>query len=233
MAYCVNCGVKLASSEAECPLCRTPVINPNTSFDSSLSVQRPCKIETLPSLKINWRYLYKLIALILLLSALATLLCDFLVNGQISWSLYVIGSVVIIACPLSFFYFKAPYIPITICSIGIALFVMLFSWFSSGLHWYLYLALPFIMLVCLYLLLCTLLLRKWNKNTLRTIIVCSIFCIFALLSIECLIDLYLYNKIVLSWSLYVAFPIIIICVILGVISISPQLRDEIRKRIFI
>ena len=29
MAYCVNCGVKLATSEKKCPLCFTPIYHPN------------------------------------------------------------------------------------------------------------------------------------------------------------------------------------------------------------
>ena len=29
MSYCVNCGVKLDPSLVRCPLCNTPVINPN------------------------------------------------------------------------------------------------------------------------------------------------------------------------------------------------------------
>ena len=29
MSYCVNCGVELEASLKECPLCHTPVINPN------------------------------------------------------------------------------------------------------------------------------------------------------------------------------------------------------------
>ena len=29
MSYCVNCGVELDNSTLKCPLCDTPVINPN------------------------------------------------------------------------------------------------------------------------------------------------------------------------------------------------------------
>lgn len=29
MSYCVNCGVKLDPSLKRCPLCNTPVVNPN------------------------------------------------------------------------------------------------------------------------------------------------------------------------------------------------------------
>ena len=28
MSYCVNCGVELGPGARECPLCRTPVVNP-------------------------------------------------------------------------------------------------------------------------------------------------------------------------------------------------------------
>ena len=34
MSYCVNCGVKLASSERKCPLCNTVVYNPNIKEDN-------------------------------------------------------------------------------------------------------------------------------------------------------------------------------------------------------
>jgi len=29
MSYCVHCGVELAPSEESCPLCKTPVLDPN------------------------------------------------------------------------------------------------------------------------------------------------------------------------------------------------------------
>ena len=29
MSYCVNCGVKLEETLNKCPLCNTPIINPN------------------------------------------------------------------------------------------------------------------------------------------------------------------------------------------------------------
>ena len=36
MSYCVNCGVELTESANSCPLCDTPVINPNI-----LNAKRP------------------------------------------------------------------------------------------------------------------------------------------------------------------------------------------------
>ena len=44
MSYCVNCGVKLAKSEKKCPLCNTPVINPNKK-DVVFEPAYPCIVE--------------------------------------------------------------------------------------------------------------------------------------------------------------------------------------------
>ena len=33
MSYCVNCGVELDKTCSKCPLCNTPVYNPNQPID--------------------------------------------------------------------------------------------------------------------------------------------------------------------------------------------------------
>ena len=35
MSYCVNCGVELNPGARECPLCRTPVVNPSCPVDAA------------------------------------------------------------------------------------------------------------------------------------------------------------------------------------------------------
>ena len=37
MSYCVECGVKLEQSLKICPLCQTPVVNPNELITASNS----------------------------------------------------------------------------------------------------------------------------------------------------------------------------------------------------
>jgi len=46
MSYCVNCGVKLKSSEKKCPLCKTVVINPN-KHDNIYEASYPKRIENI------------------------------------------------------------------------------------------------------------------------------------------------------------------------------------------
>lgn len=45
MAYCVQCGVKLADSSTECPLCKTPVMLPPGVVEEALSPLFPQKLE--------------------------------------------------------------------------------------------------------------------------------------------------------------------------------------------
>ena len=35
MSYCVNCGVELDATASFCPLCHTPVVNPNQPVDGA------------------------------------------------------------------------------------------------------------------------------------------------------------------------------------------------------
>ncbi len=44
MSYCVHCGVKLAPSEARCPLCQTPVVDPVTPYDPSVPKEFPTRV---------------------------------------------------------------------------------------------------------------------------------------------------------------------------------------------
>ena len=56
MSYCVNCGVKLASSERVCPLCNTKVINPNI-MESDITSNYPDRLDSIKN--INLKYYYK------------------------------------------------------------------------------------------------------------------------------------------------------------------------------
>lgn len=93
MSYCVNCGVELDSSVKRCPLCRTLVINPNESTDIPSVPAYPTQEVVTVVRKI--RYLSALLISTILLTALVLCsLCNFIVAGQLNWSLYVIFSVI-------------------------------------------------------------------------------------------------------------------------------------------
>lgn len=230
MSYCVNCGVKLAASEKKCPLCNTVVYNPNIS-DDNYQPNYSDKVEKFKS--INYRYVVKLSILVLFILGVISLFCDLLITKSMTWSIYVICSVLYLSCHLSFITTKRLFMTMILELIGSELFLLVIAYLNGGMLWYKYLALPFILLVWLYIVLCIYLVKRKTKSLLRRIAFCLLFSSIALIIIETLVDLYLKNQISLSWSIYAMLPISIISVLIFILSFNKKLLDEIEQRIFI
>ena len=90
MSYCVNCGVKLDPSLERCPLCNTPVINPN-------EVSHTHPVPPFPKEKgqvevVKSKDLAILLSVSLTATAAVCGLLNLLVFSSSPWSLYVIGA---------------------------------------------------------------------------------------------------------------------------------------------
>ena len=48
MSYCVNCGVELDATASFCPLCHTPVYNPNQPVDETSPKPFPTERKEVP-----------------------------------------------------------------------------------------------------------------------------------------------------------------------------------------
>ena len=96
MSYCVNCGVELNPAARECPLCRTPVLNPSCPVDAdapSFFPTRRCSL------------LVSAVLVLLALGLFAVLtefLCDRYLKGVWlpGWSMVVLASCVGLSIPL-------------------------------------------------------------------------------------------------------------------------------------
>lgn len=97
MSYCVHCGVKLAPSEARCPLCKTPVVDPVTPYDPSVPKEFPTRVRE-QHLEINPGATLVLAAVLLAVPSLICLFVDLLVSGGLTWSPYPIGAFLMIFC---------------------------------------------------------------------------------------------------------------------------------------
>lgn len=231
MSYCVNCGVKVDNSEPKCPLCGTLILNPNLNYNT-LNRPYPGTIED-PIKRIDWRYVLKLISLVLLLLSLITLLSDFLTTGSITWSIYVIASSTYLVLFLSFLYFKGYKLPMLISFVGLEFFILLIAQLNNGMKWYSYFALPFIFIIFLFVFLMITLLKRKNKSVLRIIAFSMLYISLSLIVIEILTDLYISNSIELIWSLYAVLPLGILGVVFFLLSFNKKVIEELRQRMFI
>ncbi len=91
MSYCVHCGVELAPSEESCPLCKTPVLDPNQPWSEPEERPYPERLEVVPT-KIDHRYGAKLASLFLLIPMAAVLFSDLILDQHMTWSAYVLGA---------------------------------------------------------------------------------------------------------------------------------------------
>lgn len=230
MSYCVNCGVKLANSEKKCPLCNTVVINPNIKG----KIYEPVYSNEIERIKsVNFKFIAKICYIVLFVLALITLICDLVITHSISWSIYVIFSIICFGSILSYLYIKNTYISHTLGFVGIELLLFVIAYLNNGMHWFMYLVLPFIFILWIYIMLCTYLIKKIKRSLIRSIVLCLVVSSIAIIGIETCIDLFKCEIIHLTWSLYTILPILIISLLLYIISFNKKLLDEIKQRVFI
>lgn len=230
MSYCVNCGVKLKKSEKVCPLCNTKVINPNIINDD----YKPGYSSLVEEYnKINVKFLCKLITDILLVVASVTVLCDFIISKNLTWSIYVVASILYLDSKLTFVLFKKKFIPLLIELLSTEGLLFIIAYLNNGLHWFLYLVCPFIFIIWLYIILCIFIFSKKKFNFLRRFSLAFASISAVLLVIEGCIDLFKDEKIIFNWSIYAVLPIAIVSILIFIFSYNKKLIDEIKQRIFI
>ena len=144
--YCVKCGVKLKNGVKSCPLCDTPVWNPDSAKEESAypdHYPRAQKESNLPFAVI--------MTVICVLSILIILTVCLRLYGELRWGGYSIGGIAlfyIIAVLPSWFRRPAGEIFVPVDHAAAALFV-LYVCIRTGGSWYMSFAFPVIMTSCL------------------------------------------------------------------------------------
>ena len=94
MSYCVNCGVELDETASFCPLCHTPVYNPNQPVNEAAPKPFPTeRKEVPPSSKLP---IAILISTVLASVAVCCGILNLFLKTQHTWSLYVIGAAIML-----------------------------------------------------------------------------------------------------------------------------------------
>ena len=140
--YCIKCGVELADSERVCPLCGTRVFHPDLPCGQGEPPYPPDehpRHEEVSRIGVMF-----VVSVCMLLPAVISVLCDWRINGRITWSGFAVGGLVLLyilaALPM---WFKRPdpviFVPVDFAAI--ALFLLYVNYATGG-HWYLSFALP-------------------------------------------------------------------------------------------
>ena len=90
--YCINCGVKLAASEKKCPLCGTVPYHPDLPRESGEPLY---PVDQYPAEVVKPKVVQGAMLFFFLLPMVITLLVDLQVDGQVTWSGYVIGALIL------------------------------------------------------------------------------------------------------------------------------------------
>ena len=90
MSYCVNCGVELDATLKDCPLCNTPVINPQELVKAQK--RTPFPVEKVPVEMIKRKDMGLLVSIVLVAIALTCTGLNLLVFNKTYWSVTVVGA---------------------------------------------------------------------------------------------------------------------------------------------
>lgn len=232
MSYCVNCGVELEPSLQACPLCNTPVINPNERSKEIPPSPYPVNKGQVESVK--RKDLGILLSVVLIATSVTCLLLNLLVFHAALWSLLVIG---ICICLFVFtfpavFYSKTPlYISLLADGIAVAVYLFLISRLTSSAVWFWQLGLPIVILLTVMMELYTLLARILPftilSGALYLFVEIPAFCV----SLELLIRHLLNRSYAITWSAVVLTVCVIIDIALITILAKKRLRNEVRRRL--
>ncbi len=237
MSYCVNCGVELEPAEQKCPLCGTPVVNPNHPCDPHAWSAYPRRVqEAAPSL-LSRKTTAAVISAALVLPAGICLVCNYLITGAVTWSIYILLALAVVwvaSVPPLLIHRGTLFwaIGLDVAAVGGFLYVInRLTYPMTRTNWFDTLALPLLLLGAATVLFVSAAFRYRQPGKLYGCIVCVMTIGVLLLGVELITNAYLGKALSPHWSL----PILILCAILAlfliVIGRKIKLRNHIKKRL--
>lgn len=233
MSYCVNCGVELDPSLKKCPLCGTPVINPNVIPFYEATSPYPTQKGQVDVVK--HRDIALLISIMLVTTAITCGLLNLFVFRANRWSVLVFGF-----CVLIWVLIVPPFLAgsgklsvyIRILLDGAATFFYLYmiSYLTGSKSWVFGIGLPIVALITLLIESFFYARRQIRSSFLHTSL--YLFTDIALLciGIELICRHYIHLPYALTWSAVVLTVCAIFIIAIIMLLVRPSLRDALRRR---
>ena len=220
MSYCVNCGVELDRSLKKCPLCSTIVVNPNDIDEDTAVTTYP--VETISKVV---RQIKKLVGafITVIFSVISVLcpLCNYIISDRITWSRYVILSVIFLwfcVVPPIIMEKKILIKSVLIDFLSACVYLSLMNYFTTpDINWFMNISFP----ILLYLLGEFVLLYSLAGKKIKVlyivsagIVLAGIFCVMT----EYFISKFRFGSIGFVWSVPVLVSCIGVALLLVIIS---------------
>lgn len=231
--YCVRCGVALADTEKQCPLCHTAVYHPEIPQPQATPLY---PLDRMPAPRVRpWGMLMIVTMLLFLLPISICIVCDWQVNGIVNWSGYVTGALIVLyVIAILPNWFRKPhpvvFVPVSFGVIGLYL---LYICLATGGNWFLSFAFP--VTGCLGLLVSAVVILSIYLPKGRLYIFGGGF--LALGGLMLLVEFLLHITFGLpglgTWSFYplIAFSLLGMGLIL--VAILPPLRESLERKFFL
>lgn len=230
--YCINCGVKLADTEKQCPLCNTRVYHPDISQKEADPLYPP---QRYPALQVSPAGTRGILTALFLLPMLICLQCDLLLGGGLHWSGYVIGALLVLYTAFVLpSWFRKPnpviFVPCSFAAIGLFL---LYINFATGGSWFLSFAFPVTGAICLIVTAVVTLLHYIRKGTLYILggAFLALGCFMPLM--EFLLVLTFPAIAFVWWSLYPLTALVLLGGTLIFLAICRPARETMERKLFI
>lgn len=229
--YCVNCGVKLADTEKQCPLCGVTAFHPDILRDEA---QPLFPQQHAPAPQVSSRAALIILTTAFLLPLLITLQCDVLINRAVTWSGYVAGALivgyVILVLPC---WFRKPnpviFVPCGFAAIGL---YVLYINLATGGNWFLSFAFPVIGFLGLVVTAVVTLLRYIRRGRLYIFGSAGIALGLFMPLMEFLICI-TFARSFAGWSLYPLIPLVLLGGMQIFLAICRPARETMERKFFI
>lgn len=233
MSYCVNCGVKLDDAAKKCPLCDTPVINPNIFSENRPLPAFPERIELPKNARTHFTAV--ILSLLLLLPNVVCVLTNLFLTPHKLWSLFVVASSLIFWFLFIFPFLmkkRLKYFILLMDAAATAVYIFIFYYYQTPFGgWFWRLAVPIDIAVFTAIGLLIAYFEK-KRNKIRSILAVLVALIAFNLFLCLIVNLYVKTVIVTYITMIFAVSCLILLLFFAAAEKNYKLRAWLSRKLF-